>query len=80
MGDHLLVPVREWPKFAWAFVAYLVWCFCLPRGNCWRITHPFALWMLGWCGYYAYHPCHDGLSMAEVVARSREPEMQEARG
>lgn len=61
-----LVPPREWPITAWSFVAYLLWMHCC-RGP-WSIESKPALWLLSWCGYWAYHPCHDGMSMADVAA------------
>lgn len=65
----LLVPVREWPLFAGAFAAYLLWRYCVPVGIC--IGNGPADWLLSWAGYYAYHPCHDGMSMADVEALRR---------
>lgn len=26
-------------------------------------------WLIPWAGYYAFHPCHDGVSIAEVEAK-----------
>ena len=60
----LLVPVREWPIFAWSFVANLLWLYCVPMP--WALESRFGMWLLSWAGYYAYHPCHDGMSMADV--------------
>lgn len=63
--NALLVPVREWPAFAWSFAAYLLWMYCIPSP--WRITSRFGSWLMPWVGYYAYHPCHDGMSMRDVA-------------
>jgi hypothetical protein len=66
----LLVPVREWPVFAWSFIAYLLWLYCVPSP--WRLESRAGMWLLSWCGYYAFHPCHDGMSMADVGAQHEQ--------
>lgn len=65
--SYWLVPPREWPITAWAFVIYLAWRRLPVR---WCIGNPVAEWMLPWVGYYAYHPMHDGMSIDEAKAES----------